>query len=112
MNRVASRANWLSGIFTPEISLTICSILHQYQVKSRTHCLSGRGEAASFSASVAYSSLSNPDLQYEINVSRRSCFVCHHVANDVDSALPYLGCHLGHPPIFNLRSLLVLPRGF
>src|SRR5205085_6925644 len=23
MNRVASRANWLSGIFTPEISLTI-----------------------------------------------------------------------------------------
>jgi hypothetical protein len=33
MNCVASRANWLSGIFTPEISLTIMVHLHQYQVR-------------------------------------------------------------------------------
>src|SRR5262249_44521095 len=46
MNRVASRANWLSGIFTPEISLTIMLDLPSVagKVPNSLPFRSGRGD--------------------------------------------------------------------
>src|SRR5262245_34932652 len=48
MNCVASRANWLSGIFTPEISLTI--MVHPPPGKARTHAFQVRAEVSGITA--------------------------------------------------------------
>jgi hypothetical protein len=50
MNCVASRANWLSGIFTPEISLTIMVHPPSVSGKARTHAFHLRAEVTGITA--------------------------------------------------------------